>query len=133
MSDTATAETTNTDPNFSVQDTELKIDGKSVSCMKVTFGPQPRNLMFRKLTLGDDLDLIGVAGDLSDNQKWMLLARMAWGAVEVDGVPTPGAPRTSQEIKARLDQIGTDGLSAYLKGVGTLAKGEDDIMAAAKN
>ncbi len=137
MSDTQTDDTTKTDavetdPNFSAERIEQNINGKNVSCMRVTFGPTRRTLVTRDLSLGDDFNLMALAGDLSDNQKWMLMARVAFSTITVDSLPIHSHTKKSQ-LNWTLDQIGIDGLRAYLRGAGELAEKEEDVQATAKN
>ena len=134
MSDTqeATAEET-VIPNFSAQPMSLNIGGKDVECTKIVFGDPLRSIITRKLTLGDEFDLIGIAGDLASNQKWMIMAALAYSAVTIDELPQHSAGLTLAVIRARLDRIGVDGLSAYIKALGVTAAPTTDTVAAAKN
>jgi hypothetical protein len=132
MSDTQESTLPATDPNFAAEKIERNINGSTIPCTKITFGPKARVMVTRETTLGDEFDLIALAGDLANNDRWMLLAGLAYSIVELDGTPqlTPTKPG---HIKTTLTKIGNDGLRAYVQAVTSLSKGESEIKELAKN
>jgi hypothetical protein len=132
MSDTQAGGENQGIPNFSAETVKLNWNGKDVDGMRFTFGEPRRTITTQKLGLGDEFDLIGMAGDLSNNSKWMIMAGLAFSVCDIDGLPIP-RPTNLIQLRAALDRIGVAGLSAYIRAVGALATDETAVVTAAKN
>jgi hypothetical protein len=123
---------TDTDPNYSAARTTISRNGTEREGMTFTFGTPKRSITVADLTLGDQFDLVETAGDQAGNSTWMMMAGLAWSTTEIDGVPWP-ASRTRAAIKAALDRIKPDGLSAYFKALRDVTPPVETTVAAAKN
>ena len=87
------------------------------------------------MSLGEQFDLVEIAGDNADNTRWMLMAGVAYAVTDLDGVPVVRAT-TRQHIRGTLDAIKQDGLSAYFKALKATADTPDTaegVLDAAKN
>jgi hypothetical protein len=77
-----------------------------------TVDSKGRRLTLRRLTALDTLRLFKAAGPvLAQNEPWLSMAGMAFGILEIDGVPVP-TPATEAQIEGLIDRLGDEGLAA---------------------
>jgi hypothetical protein len=130
-----TAPEAETDPNFSAERTTTRINGKDKPGWRVTYGDPARTIVTADLSLGDQFNLMEIAGE-NASRNWMAMAGFAASVVTIDGVPAPSMTN-KQQIARFLDDVTEPGFIAYLKALGTVqnppAQREAETAAAAKN
>lgn len=101
---------------------------KSSSSLKYVVDATGRKIGWRKLQALEAMDLSEIAAQNSTNTGWMIYATLAYSVREIDGQKL-ALPKTKSALRARIQQLGDDGLDALTKAMSPDEDGvgEDEI------
>lgn len=72
-----------------------------------------RKLEVKKLDILEELDLIEVAGEASENRRWMMLTTLACCVRSINGVPIL-YPKTKKALRDHVAKVGPVGIAAVV-------------------
>ncbi len=118
--------------NFSVTQSVLNMAGQPIPVRRITFGEPQRSIVVRELGLGDQFDLVEIAGSNAGNPVWMGMAGFAFAVTEIDGTPLPQMTSV-KGVRAVLNRIKPDGMAAYFHAMKVSVQSDDSEQEKAKN
>lgn len=85
-------------------------------------------LKLKKPTVWDQLELVKLVGDAAQNAVYMQMVMPSLWVVEINGEPSP-LPSTMLELRARLEKLDEEGISAVLEAAASMAAESIDAKA----
>lgn len=111
-------------PNFSAVPKTVTVNGAAEQWVVIKYGvsqldaAMPDKIIeIRRVDMGDQFDLVEIAGSQVDNDVWLSLAIVALSVQTIDGIPVPHGTLTKATLRNTLKQIGPLGVRAVRRAL----------------
>jgi hypothetical protein len=111
-------------PNFSAAPKVVTVNGSAEQWVVIKYGESQvdpalpdKIIEIRRVDMGDQFDLVEIAGSQVDNDVWLSLAIVALSVQTIDNIPVPHGALSKATLRNTLKQIGPLGVRAVRRAL----------------